>query len=253
MTVTEYGKENRDTVLLLHGGGLSWWNYREAAQRLAEQYHVVLPVLDGHAGSGAPFTTIEENAAKLVSYVDTRFGGQVLAIGGLSLGGQIAAEMLSQRHDICRYALIESAPVKPMKLTSALVGPAFGMSYGLIKQRWFSKLQAGYLGIPGELFEDYYRDTCKIGKADMIAFLKANSLYTVKPGLSKTTAKVKIAAGTKEQKIIRDSAKMLHEAIAGSSMELLPGLRHGDLSINHPQRYVRMLTEWIGSEHNDTE
>ena len=134
-----------------------------------------------------------------------------------------------------------------------LVGPAFGMSYGLIKQRWFSKLQAGYLGIPGELFEDYYRDTCKIGKADMIAFLKANSLYTVKPGLSKTTAKVKIAAGTKEQKIIRDSVKMLHEAIAGSSMELLPGLRHGDLSINQPQRYVRMLTEWIGSEHNDTE
>ena len=27
---------------------------------------------------------------------------------------------------------------------------------------------------------------------------------------------------------------------------LLPGLRHGDLSINHPARYVRMLTERIG-------
>ena len=253
MRVQEFGQQNGDVILLLHGGGLSWWNYREVAQGLAERYRVVLPVLDGHADSDAPFTTIEDNAARLISYIDAHFGGQVLAIGGLSLGGQIAAEMLSQRHDICRYALIESAPVKPMKLTSALVGPAFGMSYGLIKQRWFSKLQAGYLGIPGELFEDYYRDTCKIGKADMIAFLKANSLYTVKPGLSKTTAKVKIAAGTKEQKIIRDSVKMLHETIAGSSMELLPGLRHGDLSINHPQRYARMLTEWIGSEHNDTE
>ena len=242
----EFGQRNTDVVMLLHGGGLSWWNYREVAQLLAAQYHVVLPVLDGHADSTAPFTTIEENAARLISYIDTHFGGQVLAIGGLSLGGQVAVEMLSQQGNICQYALIESALVKPMKLTSALIGPTFGMSYGLIKQKWFAKLQADYLGIPEALFDDYFRDTCKISKADMIAFLKANSLYTIKLRLSETSAKVKIVAGAKEQKNIRDSAKMLNQTIPGSNMEILPGLRHGDLSINYPQRYTRMLTEWIG-------
>ena len=134
MTVMEYGHQNRDVVMLLHGGGLSWWNYREVAKRLAGQYHVVLPVLDGHADADAPFTTIEDNAKRLISYIDTHFGKQVLAIAGLSLGGQIAVEMLSQRPDICQYALIESALVKPMKLTYALIAPAFGMSYGLIRQ-----------------------------------------------------------------------------------------------------------------------
>ena len=127
---------------------------------------MVLPVLDGHADSTAPFTTIEENAARLISYIDTRFGGQILAIGGLSLGGQIAVEMLSQRKDICQYALLESALVTPMKLTSALIAPTFGASYGLIRQKWFAKLQADFLGIPKELFDDYYRDTCKISKPD---------------------------------------------------------------------------------------
>ena len=242
----EFGQHNPNVIMLLHGGGLSWWNYREVAQKLAGQYHVVLPVLDGHADSGAPFTTIEDNAASLISYIDTHFGGQVLAIGGLSLGGQIAVEMLSQRPDICQYALLESALVKPMKLTHGLIEPTFGMSYGLIKQKWFAKMQADYLGIPKELFEDYYRDTCGISKADMIAFLKANSIYSIKPRLSETTAKVKIVAGSREQKNIRDSAKLLLKAIPGSRMEILPGLRHGDLSINHPQRYGRMLTEWIG-------
>ena len=75
--------------------------------------------------------------------------------GGLSLGGQIAVEMLSQRPDICRYALIDSALVKPMKLTHALIEPTFGMSYGLIKQKWFAKLQAGFLGVPKAMFDDY--------------------------------------------------------------------------------------------------
>ena len=243
MTIVEYGKNNKSTVVLLHGGGLSWWNYREVAQKLAEQYHVVLPVLNGHADSDAPFTTIEDNAARLISYIDDHFEGQILAIGGLSLGGQIAVEMLSQRKDICQYAFIESALVKPMKLTYALIGPAFSMSYGLIKQKWFAKLQADYLGIPKALFGDYYRDTCKINKADMIAFLKANSMYTIKPGLTETTAKVKIVAGSREQKNIRDSAIALNRAIPGSCLEILPGLRHGDLSINHPERYVQMLKE----------
>ena len=248
MTVIEYGKQNREVILLLHGGGLSWWNYREVAGLLAGEYHVVLPVLDGHGDSGVAFTSIEDNANRLIAYIDGRFGGQVTGLGGLSLGGQIALEMLSQRPDICRFALIESALVKPSKLTAVLIGPTFGMSCGLVKQRWFARMQADYLGIPKALFEDYYRDTCAIRKADMIAFLKANCAYAIKPGLSETTARVNIVAGGREQKSIRDSAKLLHKTIPGSQLEILPGLRHGDLSINQPGEYLRILREL--SEHN---
>ena len=139
MTVVEFGKQNQNTVLLLHGGGLSWWNYREVAKHLEKDCHVILPVLDGHADSGVPFTSIADNAAGLIAYIDAHLGGQVTVLGGLSLGGQVALEMLSQRPGICRFALIESAPVKPSKLTHALIGPTFGMSYGLMKQRWFAR------------------------------------------------------------------------------------------------------------------
>ena len=249
MTVIEFGKQNKDTVLLLHGGGLSWWNYREVAKLLEKDYHVILPVLDGHADSNAPFTTIEDNAKRIIDYIDTHFGGQVTVLGGLSLGGQVALEMLSQRPNICRYALMESALAQPSKLTAVLIGPTFGMSYSLIKQRWFAKIQADYLGIPKALFEDYYRDTCAISKTDMIAFLQANSTYEIKPNLAETTAKVKIVAGAKELKSILASSKLIHSAIQGSQLEILPGMRHGDLSINHPERYVQMLKEW--REHND--
>lgn len=241
MIVQEFGKQNKDVVILLHGGGLSWWNYRNPAAQLEEWYRVVIPVLDGHAESDAPFTSIEENAARLIAYIDDRFGGQVLAIGGLSLGGQILVEMLSQRADICWYALIESALVKPMKLTGALIAPTFGVSYGLIKQKWFSKMQFAYLRIEKTLFDDYYRDTCKISKEDMIAFMRANCTYAIKPALSNTKAGVLIVAGAEEQKNIRDSAELLCKAIPGSQKLLLKGFYHGDLSINHPQQYAQML------------
>ena len=101
------------------------------------------------------------------------------------------------------------------------------------------------MGIPRERFDDYYRDTCKIRKTDMIAFLKANSIYSIKPSLSETKASVKILAGSREQKHIRDSAELLHQAIPGSSMEILPNLRHGDLSLNQPEIYIQTLLNWI--------
>jgi len=245
MRYVEYGNQNPETVILLHGGGLSWWNYRDVAQLLSDRFHVVLPIVDGHADSDAPFTSIEDNAAGIIAHIDEHFGGKVLAVGGLSLGGQIAAEMLTQRPDICSVALLESTLVKPSKLTHALIGPTFGMSYGLIKQKWFAKMQAAYLGIPKKLFGDYFRDTCKISKEDMIAFLKSNSTYSIKPALRDTQAKVHIVCGSKEQSAIRLSAKMLNKMIPRSTMESIPRYKHGDLSINYPEHYVQMLSTMV--------
>lgn len=245
MNYAEYGIQHPNTIILLHGGGLSWWNYREVAQLLSDRFHVVLPILDGHASSDAPFTSIEDNAATIIAHIDQYFGGKVLAVGGLSLGGQIAVEMLTQRPDICRFALLESTLVKPSKLTYALIKPTFGMSYGLIKQKWFAKMQAAYLGIPRKLFDDYYRDTCMIRKEDMIAFLQANSAYSIKPALRNTNAKVHIVFGGKEQAAIRLSAKMLNQTIPNSTAESIPGYRHGDLSINHPVQYAQMILQLV--------
>ena len=245
MKCVEYGNQNPETIILLHGGGLSWWNYRDVAQLLSDRFHVVLPILDGHADSDAPFTSIEENATRIIAHIDEHFDGKVLAICGLSLGGQIAVEMLTQRPDICRFALLESTLVKPSKLTHALIKPTFGMSYGLIKQKWFAKMQAAYLGIPQKLFDDYYRDTCKISKEDMIAFLESNSAYSIKPALRDAQAKVHIVFGSKEQSSIRASGKLLNHTILGSTLESLPGYNHGDLSLNHPQAYAQMLLTMI--------
>ena len=245
MRYVEYGNQNPETVILLHGGGLSWWNYRDVAQLLSDRFHVILPILDGHADSDAPFTSIEDNAARIIAHINQHFGGNVLTVGGLSLGGQIAVEMLAQRPDICRFALLESTLVKPSILIHALIKPAFGMSYGLIKQKWFAKMQAAYLGIPRKLFDDYYRDTCKITKEDMIAFLKANCGYSVKPALGNTKAKVHIVFGSKEQASICTSGKLLNHTIPGSTLEILPGYNHGDLSLNHPQAYAQILLTLI--------
>lgn len=248
MIFNEYGQENKEVIILLHGGGLSWWNFREEAELLQNDYHVVLPILNGHAGSDKGFVSIEATAEDVIAFIDKKFDGSVLAIGGLSLGAQVLTEILSKRKNICRYAVIESALVIPMRVTHALVKPMMDMSYGLIKKQWFARLQFKSLKIKDELFDEYYRDTCQITKENMIAFLEANSDYKLKSDIADTTAKVCILVGQKESKKMTESAKRLYAAIPGSSLMMLKGKYHGECSLNCAGEYVETLINFLQEE-----
>ncbi len=245
MNYIEYGKDHNAVIILLHGGGLSWWNYREVAEKLSSYYHVILPILDGHTKSSYDFISIEENAVRIIKFIDEQFGGSVLLIGGLSLGGQIVLEILSQKKDICTYALIESALVVPSIFTYAMIKPAFGSCYGLIKYRWFSKFQFKSLRIKQELFEEYFRDTCGISKSNIIAFLEANALYCIKPSFADCVAKAYVFVGEKENRAMQKSAKIIHGTLAESTLQVLPDMHHGEFSINYANDFVNSVRKIV--------
>lgn len=245
MKYAEYGTEQKDIILFLHGGGLAPWSFREEAEQLKDHYHVIIPVLDGHSGSDRDFTTMESNANEIIGFIDEKCSGSVFLIGGLSLGGQILVEILSLRPDICKYALIESALVLPMRTTYALIQPTFSLCYPLVKKRWFAKLQFHSLHIKKDYFEDYFRDSAAITKENMIAFLRENANYRLKKDIEACQANTLILVGSRESNIMIKSAKILHEKIPNSSLEILPGFRHGDLSLNHSQLYIQKILSLI--------
>lgn len=244
MIVKEYGKSNKDIIILLHGGGLSWWNYEEVSEILKSNYHVILPILDGHSGSDRDFTSIENNANEIIEYIDNNYNGNVKLIGGLSLGAQILLDILSKRDNICEYAIIESALVCQMKMTNRLIEPSINMSYGLINKKWFSKLQFKSLKIKKELFDKYYIDSSNITKNNMISFLKANSNYHLK-NIKTNKSKSIVIVGSKERLIMIKSAKRIHDELINSELEILSGYYHGDLSINHPNEYAEKVKKLI--------
>lgn len=47
MKYFEFGRENEELMVLLHGGGTSYLGVLPVAKKIAERYHVVLPAYDG--------------------------------------------------------------------------------------------------------------------------------------------------------------------------------------------------------------
>lgn len=246
MNIVEFGCDHPDVIVLLHGGGLSWWQYEESAALLAERFHVVLPLLDGHAGSDAPFTTMADCAQHVIDHIDAAYGGRVTLLGGTSLGGQAAAEILSRRDDICDFAVLESTLVIPMSVTAACIRPAYALCYPLIKKRWFAQLQFLSMGLPPDQFEAYFRDSACISKADMTAFLAANASFPLPAGLADCRAKTLILAGRCELPVMKRSARRLAAVIPNAQLDILPGYAHGEASIRHPQQFADSLLHLIG-------
>lgn len=246
MKFKSFGESHLPAVVLLHGGGLSWWSWQPVIDALHGEYHVITPVIDGHGeDAGTPFQSIGESARRLLAHLDAEHGGRVFAIGGLSVGAQITVEALARRPDLAEKAVIESALVVPMRWAAALAAPTYALLYGLIRRRWYARLQARYLFVPPEQFELYYRDSSRMTRESLVNLTRSNATYSLDPAIRETTAQALILAGEKEPRAVRRSARMLHEAIPDSTLHIIPNSGHGELSLAHPGEYVALLRSFF--------
>lgn len=242
MIFKETSNKDCPTIILLHGGGLSNWSLQKIVNQLQTDFHVVIPIIDGHGEDGEEeFISILDSANKLINYIDTECNGKVFAIGGLSIGAQIVTEILSQRENIADNAIIESALVYPIKGITAATIPAYKLCYGLLKKRWFSRMQAKSLCVSPDMFEIYYKDSLKISKQSLINITLSNGNYELKHSISNTKAKVLIIVGEKEISIMKKSAQRLHDEIRGSELYIAPKMKHGEISLMYPQKYVELI------------
>ena len=105
-----FGRNYLRHVSIIYGGGSSWWNYLRQAQMLSDKYHVILPTLNGHGEEyQKDYISTEDSALQIMDYIKNNCDGKLFAVGGVSLGGQIAIELLSLDSDIAHKAIIDGS------------------------------------------------------------------------------------------------------------------------------------------------
>ena len=251
MIFKEFGNKNKPVIIFLHGGGLSWWSLKPQIEALQKDYFIVAPIIDGHGDDwNNTFISIKNSAERVIDYIEDNCNGKVFAICGLSIGAQIVVEILSQECDITENAVIESALVYPMKMATKLTVPMYNMCYGLIKKRWYAKLQAKTLNVPEELFQSYYIDSSRMTRESLINITKSNGDYSISPTLCNTKAKTLILVGEKELSVMKKSAKLLRDTIKDSSLKVIERGGHGEISLIHTDRYIDILQRFFANTLN---
>ena len=78
----------------------------------------------------------------------------------------------------------------------------------------------------------------------MIAFLRASTAYALKD-VSACTARMAIYVGERENGRMQRSARLLEDQLPEARLQVLPGLYHGEFSLNRGADYARAVREML--------
>lgn len=97
MKYYEFGKENKLTLLLLHGAATTWqMSFMPFIKAAKSKYHIIAVAEDGFNTDepDVDASSVVAEAKKITEYLVENFGGRIDIILGESLGGMIMTEIL---------------------------------------------------------------------------------------------------------------------------------------------------------------
>ncbi len=97
MKYFEFGRENPELIVMLHGGGVSYIGALPAAKGMAKVYHVVLVAYDGFNPDEpeTQFKSPMDEARRLGDYVVEKYDGKIDILYGISYGCRVLMEVLA--------------------------------------------------------------------------------------------------------------------------------------------------------------
>lgn len=250
MKFYEYGDKKSPSIMLIHGAGWSYWLYLQEARLLQHQYHVILPVIDGHGEeAGVPYTSTEKIADQFLDYIDCNCSGKLFALSGVSLGGQIAIELLSRRADLAEKAIIESGLCNPQPFLlkySRFVYKHFGKWLFSKKfNQWALTMLPKQMHLPDEIAALYLRDIPAVKVETMNRIFETYYHYQLKDSLKDSQADIIYWYGSKELKCIKQSGLRFKSYVEKCQLIELPGYRHSEISAYHPEEWVEKAEQFF--------
>lgn len=123
MKYFEFGKENREIMVILHGGGVCYRGSIPTAEVLAKKYHVIVVAYDGFNPSepDTEFKSVMDEAKRLGDYIVENYGGRIDILYGLSYGCRILTEVIAD---------------KRLTITTTIADGMSTREYPSIKSKW---------------------------------------------------------------------------------------------------------------------
>lgn len=242
MHYKEYGDTNNPFMMFIHGGGVGGWMWDQQIQYFTNYYCVVPELM-----SQSPFS-IEQSARELLLLIEEKANGKPIIVIGFSLGAQIAIQMLSINPSLIDFTIINSALVLPSPALEWMLPPLIRLTFPLIKNKTFAKLQAKTLYIDDNYFERYYHESSAIPVNTLVRILQENMSFTIPPGFRNAQGKILITVGNKEKSIMKKSAIELVRSHLNSDGVILTNMGHG-VSLAKPAFFNHFVENWIQKGH----
>jgi (E)-2-((N-methylformamido)methylene)succinate hydrolase len=237
-------------VVLIHGVGGDAESWGAVAALLKDRFRVIRLDLSGHGRSPllkGP-VTIEDFVRDVTSVMD-ELGVDAAHVAGNSLGGQIAMGMaLEVPQRVKRIGLVSTVAGRTETERSNALA-----RIDVLKEKGIGEIARGNVE---RWFTDAFRRRHPevvearikvLMQSDPVSYLHAYRVFATADyadRLERIRAPALIITGEHDVAGTPRMAKLMHERIAGSRLEVLPGLRH-NLLMEVPEKIAALLGEFF--------
>ena len=239
-----YGTQGKPSLLLLPGLGVSCEIFLPLIERLQDRFYIIAVSVDGFTlGKQTRFTSVDNQAAQAIHYVQSELGGHLDVAYGLSLGGKILSRMQERNEIVIDHAIMDAAPLLP--LPNWLVDP---LRYYHAFNVWTCYRWTDFWKwVFRSHYFDVLLDECKKvypfgGKQAVLGGYK--SVYTNRLNAIQG-ADIHFWYGTKEAFVAKPQVKHLLQLCPSAHVEVFDGMNHGQLLVDHPEEVAKRIIELI--------
>lgn len=235
-----FGKEGAPSLLLIPGLGVSYEIFLPLIGMLEDRFHIIAVQVDGFTlGVHTRFTSIDDQAGQVIAHVRDNYDGRLDCAYGLSLGGKILSRVLERYEITVDHAILDAAPLLP--LPKWIVGP---LRYYQCGNVWTCYHWTGFWK---RVFHSHYFDVlldeCRKvwpsgkGKAVRDGY---KDVYTHRLDAIHG-ADIHYWYGTKEAFVAKPQARHLCGLNPDTHVEVFPGMNHGQLLVDHPEKVAERI------------
>ena len=116
MNIHEFGKENKETILLIHPSVVKWDYFETVIPLLQKKYHLLVPALPGYDfENDSDFTSVEQIASELNDWLKAEGYTELYAVYGCSMGGSIALMVTIEQKIKIKHCIMDGG-ITPYQL-----------------------------------------------------------------------------------------------------------------------------------------
>ena len=217
---------------------------------LSDKYHVILPTLDGHGEEyQKDYISTENSAQQIMEYIKNNCDRKLFAIGGVSLGGQIAMELLSLDSYIAEKAIIDGSICIPQPKLARICTVIIKLFGKIMFSKSASKIQLGLMkkmypnmAYPEEIENYYIEDMPRLPIKTLVTIYQTYmGRYRLKDTITESKAQVLYIYGEKEMKCVKESAKLFQKMHPDCTLYEAKGYNHGYLSAYLPLEWMEVV------------
>ena len=248
MKIHEFGKEKKETILLIHPSVVKWDYFENVIPLLEKKYHLLVPALPGYDfENDSDFTSVEQIALELNTWLKAEGYTELYAVYGCSMGGSIALMVTLGQLIKIRHCIMDGG-ITPYQL------PWIATRFIALKDYLMMMLgRAGGVALLEKAFatDDYTKEDLQY-VAEVLRHCSRKTIwrtfdscnnYKVPVPVPKVNTCIHYWYAQEEEKERKQDIAYMKHNFPQTKFEVLPSLGHAGLVLLKQELFVEMISQ----------